>query len=76
MPSFPYINKAKDAEFQNCLPISIFKEQNQKRKKIKMKLKNSSVFYKILLKKQIKMKKEECKEEDIDFIEGDTIEQS
>ena len=75
MPSFPYINKAKDAEFQNCMPIGIFKEQNQKRKKIKMKLKNSSVFYKILLKKQIKKTNEEAKEEEI-FIDEDTIEQS
>ena len=40
-----------------------------------MKLKNTSVFYKILLKKQIKMKKEEAKEEEI-YVGGDTIEQS
>ena len=52
MPSFPYINKAKDAEFQNCVPIAIFKEN---RKRVKMKIKNTSVFYKILLnKKQMK----------------------
>jgi hypothetical protein len=62
---FPYLAKAKDAEFNNCIPLHIFKEHQTKRKKIKMKIKNTSIFYKILLnKKQIKKKCEEDKEEE------------